>query len=186
MARHFWLRSVLAYTIGGSLSALLVGMVLGTIGHCLKPERAGNSAFYFVTLLALILAAREWKWIEFPLPERKQQAERVWVHRFGFVMASAMWGFHIGLGFATRVTYGGFWILVALTLALGDSTYGAVLMMFYWFGRALSVWVARSIWRGHGALEPQRLLNESAAYGQLVAIALLWDAAIALLFAIRT
>jgi cytochrome c biogenesis protein CcdA len=90
----------------------------------------------------LALTAKEWNILSFNLPERKRQTEKFWVHEFGFAGASLLWGLHIGLGFFTRITYGGFWALVAIALALGDPLFGAALMSAYWLGRVLSVWVA--------------------------------------------
>ncbi len=187
MARYYklWFRSVLAYTVAGCLSATLVGMVLGTIGRWLGGEVPGATAFYLIGFLSLVLAAREWRWISFGLPERKRQTEKFWAHEFGFVMASAMWGLHIGLGFATRVTYGGFWILVAATLAVGDPLYGAVMMLLYWLGRALPVWVAPALLKSRSdAVElPEAILGHRQVFRRMVGFALVWSAVVAVLLA---
>jgi hypothetical protein len=107
----------LAYTLAGSLSSTLVGAALGSVGAWLQLDRFRPPLLLGIALLAFALAAREWGWIKFPLPERKQQTEKVWADEFGFVGASALWGFHIGLTFTTRVTYGGVWALAAASLA---------------------------------------------------------------------
>jgi cytochrome c biogenesis protein CcdA len=119
-----------------------MGAALGIIGKCVIGEAVRGPAFYITASIGLILAAKEWNVLRFNLPERKCQTEKFWVHEFGFVGASLLWGLHIGLGFFTRITYSGFWALVAITLALGDPVFGAVLMSAYWLGRVLSVWVA--------------------------------------------
>ena len=136
----------------------------------------------FVPPLALVLAAREWGWIRFELPERKRQTEKGWAHEFGFVTASAMWGFHIGIGFTTYMTHGGFWVLVAMALAVGEPTYGAVLMLVYWLGRAMSVWMSPTISSGDNpeALVEAILANRSM-YHWSVGFALLRSAALAAL-----
>lgn len=175
----------MAYTIGGYLSATLVGVVLGTIGSALPWERARVIAFYLIGMLSLLLAAREWGWVDFRLPERKMQTEKVWVHSFGFATASFMWGLHIGLGFATRITYGGFWALVAIAIVLGDPLYGAIIMLVYWTGRALPVWLAPK-WVASDAEAadlPEKVFAEGLVYHRVVGIALLWCAAVVALFA---
>jgi hypothetical protein len=183
--RKLWFRSVVAYTIGGYFSAALVGVVLGTIGSALPWEGARVIAFYLIGILSLLLAAREWGWIDFRLPERKQQTEKVWVHSFGFVTASFMWGLHIGLGFATRITYGGFWILVAIAIVVGDPLYSTIIMLVYWTGRALPVWLApRSVASDAEAADlPAKVFADGLVYHQVVGIALVWSAAVIALFA---
>jgi hypothetical protein len=181
-----WLRSVIAYTVAGSVSSILVGMALGATGGWLAGGAAPGLGFYFISFLSLMLAAREFGWINFWLPERKLQTEKFWVHDFGFVMASAMWGLHIGLGFATRVTYGGFWVLVAVALALGDPLFGAVLMLVYWLGRALPVWVTPKM-AGAGAEDDdfqETVWDNRPLYNRMVAVALIWSAVITVLLAV--
>jgi cytochrome c biogenesis protein CcdA len=137
-----WFRSVLSYTATGTVSSIIVGAALGIIGRYVIGETIRGPAYYITASIGLILTAREWNILSFNLPERKLQTEKFWVHQFGFVGASLLWGLHIGLGFFTRITYSGFWALVAITLALGDPVFGAALMSAYWLGRVLSIWVA--------------------------------------------
>lgn len=165
----------------------MVGMALGAGGRWIGGDPAGGVVFYLVGFSALVLAGREWGLIKFRMPERTCQTEKFWAHEFGFVLASAMWGFHIGLGFATRVTFGGFWVLVAIALALGDPAYGAVLMLMYWLGRALPVWVAPALLRSSSdAIElPGVILADPSVYHRLVGFASLMSAGVAVLLALR-
>jgi predicted permease len=180
-----WLRSVLAYTVAGCVSATLMGITLGVIGDLLGGRAAGGIQFYLVAIFGVSLAAREWGVISFRLPEHRRQTEKFWVHEFGFVMASAMWGLHIGLGFATRVTYGGFWLLVTVALVLGDPLYSAVLMLVYWLGRALPVWVAPALLESASSGLEKREEN-GEVYHRIVAFALVWATIVAVLLALRT
>ncbi len=141
---------------------------------------------YVISVLAVLLALREWGVIKFPLPELKLQTEKVFANNCGFVIASAMWGLHIGLGFATRITYGGFWVLVAVIVALGDPVYGAALMSTYWVGRSLSLWIAPLLIRrvGPPASElPEIIMANSYLYHRLVGLVLIWVAVIEVLAA---
>jgi len=183
-----WFRSVLAYTVAGCVSATLVGFMLGAIGGGLGGGASRGVAFYLIGFLSLVLAAREWGWIGFRLPERKLQTEKVWVHEFGFVTASVMWGLHIGLGFATRITYGGFWVLVAVALALGDAVYGAELMLAYWLGRTLPVWIAPALLEsGSDAVElSETVFGHRLVYHRIVGGALVWSAVLMVWLALPT
>ncbi len=183
-APKYWMRSAVAYTVAGCVSAASVGALLGLIGQWL----AGATALYCVVPLALILAAREWGLIHFRLPECNRQTKKGWANEFGFAMASAMWGLHIGLGFATRITYGGFLVLVAMAIAVGQPAYGAVLLLMYWVGRTMPVWlVPELIWQGQAAEElPSAILASRDIYRRLVGLALLWSAGVATLISLHT
>lgn len=138
VAPTIWFKSVIAYTVSGLVSATVVGGGIGFIGYALTI----SPAWWFIGLVALGVALRDWGLVRFRLPECRRQTEKRWAHNSGFVIASFMWGFHIGLGFATYVKYGGFWILTLIAIAWGRPDYGAALLGTYWIGRTLSVWIA--------------------------------------------
>lgn len=91
-----------------------------------------------------------------------------------------MWGVHIGLGFATRVTYGGFWILVTVAVAAGNPRYGALLMLFYWLGRSLPLWVAPLLIKSDsdGNNIPERIWEQPRLYHRIAGIGLVWSAVV--------
>jgi hypothetical protein len=181
-----WLKSVIAYTLAGSLSSALVGALLGLVGGWVQEMQWRWLPLLVAGVLSFVLAAREWGWISFSLPERRRQTEKIWAQEFGFVGASALWGFHIGLAFATRLTYGIFWSLAAVVLALGNPLFGAFLMSVYWAARALPVWLAPILsWSGP---DSSRLSGEVVAtsrlYQRLSGVGLMWSGGIAVLLAI--
>jgi cytochrome c biogenesis protein CcdA len=164
---------------------MLVGAALGSVGGWLQLDQFRSPLLFVIALLAFTLAAREWGWIRFPIPERKLQTEKVWAHEFGFVGASALWGFHIGLTFMTRITYGGVWALAAASLALADPLYGAAIMSAYWLGRTLPVWLAPMLsWSGTDSSQlPNNILAAGWLYHRLAGFALVWSGGIAVLLA---
>lgn len=185
MARNYnlWFRSALAYTIGGAFSSLIIGLGLGAVGMVIGLGGAAI-ALYSVGVLSLLLAAREWGWINFRLPERKLQTDKVWAHDFGFVMASAMWGLHIGFGFATRITYGGFWVLVAAILVLGDVGFGAIVMLSYWLGRALPLWLAPLLLSAEETTNlSESIFDHRLVFHRVAGIGLVWSAGVTILLA---
>lgn len=184
--RKIWLKSALAYTLAGSLSSTLVGAALGLVGAWLQRGQQRWPVLLGVALLAFSLAAREWGWIKFPIPQRRLQTEKVWAHEFGFIGASALWGFHIGLAFTTWVTYGGVWALAAVNIALGKPLYGAIVMLSYWLGRALPVWLAPMLnWSGPDSSSlPEDILAARWLYHRLSGFALMWLGGIMVLMAL--
>jgi len=186
-ARSQWLQCVWAYIGSGAVSATIVGLSLGQIGYWLGRGYTTNK-LYFVSLLSLLLAAREWGWINFRLPERRSQTEKVWAHQFGFLVASAMWGFHIGLGFATWVMFGGFFTLVALAVVIGSPLYGGILMFVYWLGRGLPVLCAPNLVASPSVAAelPATILRTRSLYRRITGFALIWSCGATLLAALRT
>lgn len=185
VAQNLWLRCVVAYTVAGCISSAMVGISLGAIGRTIA-ERYREPLFYPVAVLALLLSARELGWVSFCLPERKCQTEKSWIHQFSPVTTSVMWGLHIGIGFATRVTYGGFWLIVAAIIALGSPKVGLVLMLTYWAGRTLSIWLSpflvRTTPEGMGLLDI--ISAGEATYHRLAAVCLVSSALVAFLLAL--
>lgn len=182
VAHRYWIRSVIAYTVAGMISAALVGAFLGWTGSRLCP----SCTCWLAIPLALILAARERGWIRFRLPERSRQTEKIWAHEFGFVTASAMWGFHIGLGFTTYVKYGGFWVLTVMAFCNGNPGYGALLMLAYWLGRTMPVWIMPLISHGAHTGELMRAVSANrSVYNQLEAFAL-FGSALAMLWILQS
>ena len=149
MARDWktWFKAVSLYTLSGLGVSAGVGAALGRLGGFVGVSPARNGVLLAGVVLGLVLAAREWGFVRFRLPERPLQTEKVWMHEFGPLGAATLWGLHLSLGFFTRVNYGGFWLLVLLAFGLGDPTYGALLVAGHWLGKALPVWVAPLAYR---------------------------------------
>jgi hypothetical protein len=138
--RQLWLRATLAYTIAGSISASVAGAAVGLAGALAGDVR--GLAVVAALALVILLSARDGELVTFRLPQRRRQTEKRWLDQFGYVMASTMWGLHIGLGFATFVKFGGFWALTATVFAFGSPGFAAACFVAYWAGRALPVWLA--------------------------------------------
>lgn len=149
--RRTWARAVTAYTLTGAAASAGVGALLGFAGLRLGRWPAAGVAAWVGTGLAVLLAARELGWVSFPLPQRQRQAEKFWYQQFGAVVAAALWGLHIGIGFHTRVRFGGFWLLVVLAVLGRSPLAGALLLGCYWLGRALSLWAAPLLFARVGA-----------------------------------
>ena len=167
--RRTWLKATAAYTAAGLLSATVTGAATGMLGALLGA--AGQPRLVtFVAAIAALLAARELRLLTFPFPDWPRRTDRTWAYAFGWTTAAAMWGFHIGVGFATVITYPGFWALVALILATGTVGSGVAIFGAYWLGRTLPLWLAP-------VLRHTRALDVGIAYPAyrpLHAIALLW------------
>lgn len=131
-----------AYTCAGAITSAAIGFSLSELGRWCIPRSVGHAlTLVGLPVAGVLFAAREIGWIRFPVPERKLQTEQTWFHDFGIVPAAAMWGIHIGMGFTTRITFMGFWLLVGAVVVLANGWWGAALFAGYWVGRALPVWL---------------------------------------------
>ena len=172
-----WVKCALLYTAFGCFAAAILGGLLGLLGVYTKAVLSPG----LLILLALVLAFREWEWLTFRLPQCRLQTESNWAREFGFPTASAMWGFHLGLGFFTYASHGGFLFLVGAALVIGSPIHSVLLMMVYWLGRAASVWVAPFLWSGNDLGDlMQAITNNRRRLHTVVGLTLLW-ASIAIL-----
>lgn len=180
--RKLWLVSTAAYSISGALSAAATGAAVGWLGRWLGGRPDGGMALGVVAVVGLVLAAREWGLVSFPLPRPRRQTEKFWVHEFGWVLTSILWGLHIGIAFATQVRHGGFWLIAVAALVFGDPAFAAALLVAYWFGRVLSVWLAPHVLTREG-LEPEPMVehvrNDTREHSTLQAVTLAWSAGVA-------
>lgn len=177
---RIWVAAVGLYTLTGLAVSTAVGAGLGEVGHLLGLSGGPHVVPIAGLGVALVLAARELGVVQFRLPERRLQTEKVWMHDFGPLGAAALWGLHLSLGFFTRINYGGFWVLTLLALGLGDPRYGSLLMGGHWLGKTLSVWVAPVVLRDPS--DSGELLgvwgSETALYRRLQAVGLAATAAV--------
>ena len=167
--RHLWFRSALGYTTFGLLAAAVVGYLIGSVGHIIHPYE--GFGFIVVSIASLVLILRELGLIWFPLPQFRRQTDKFWAWEHGIVPAASMWGAHIGLGFATVVAHGGFYLLVMLTIFLGP-TKGALLYATYWLGRTLPIWLAPKVCAFDGNINPvmQSVLDSRGALRNIAVV----------------
>lgn len=157
VAHSYWIKAAAAYTITGCISATCVGVLLGSFPVVSTVRAYGLGIVVLFSFLAFV---REWAGLKVPLLECRRQTEKMWADEYGFIVASAMWGFHIGLGFVTYLSNGSFIVLAAIVLTWGRPLDGALLMLSYWLGRALPVWLLPALWPSR---DPELLIRNLLA-----------------------
>lgn len=137
---RLWLHATSAYTLGGVVTASVIGLTLGLVGTAARnTDFAPQFGFALLAVSALILAVRELGLLSFALPQFHRQTDKMWALRFGYVTGAAMWGSHIGLGFATVIRHGGLFVIAGSALLL-EPLQGALLLASFWIGRTLPIW----------------------------------------------
>lgn len=133
---RLWKLAVAAYLGGGVLTSAWIGLCVGTLGSSLKFMSPWLLAS--ASMIALILVFQQTRLLNFVLPQVRRQTNPDWRQHYGFVAAAAMWGAHIGIGFATVIAHGGIYILTLVALALNPILASAIFVAF-WIGRTLPI-----------------------------------------------
>lgn len=139
--RGRWLAQVELYTLAGSLSSILVGLLLGVTGQAIGTGiRPLWNAIGGMWLLAL-LGQSMGKW-RLPLLQWRRQTRAGWAKAFPAEVAATLWGLDLGLAFTTWITFTGYWGPAGMAFLSGRPALGAGLFLTYWWGRAAMVWAA--------------------------------------------
>ena len=139
--RHVrWLAGALTYVAAGAFAATVVGASLAALGRFLVPGGFRAVAVGVTILLAVVAAASELRLIRWRLPQPNLQTRRHW-GMFRSPIPEVLWGFCLGLTFATVFTFSGTWLVLALPFALGEPTFGAMVLLAHWLGRATPILV---------------------------------------------
>lgn len=136
-----WVKTLVVYSLAGSLSSSMVGALIGWFGDALVPHHTVVWSTGVVLIVAVVTMVRELGWITMPLPQLHRQTKDIWAKIFPRNVAAALWGFDLGLIFSTWLTFSGVWLLASVTFMLGDEQFGVLIFVTYWLGRVLSVWL---------------------------------------------
>jgi hypothetical protein len=144
-ARRRWAAIMLGYTVAGAVTSALVGITLAAVGKAVLPEGQGRVLLAVVAGIVLLTGTREAGVSRIPLPQAHRQTKGVWAKTLGLPTAAVLWGLDLGLVFTSWFTFSGTWSLVGLAITSRSTVFAAVLLVAYWGGRALSVWLAPTL-----------------------------------------
>ena len=139
-----WLKCSLAYSIAGLATAYLVGLAVAGLGSLATVVLVPAFVFWAAGAVALVVLLRALELIRFKLLQCDLQTHRSWMAEFGMTTVAGMWGAHIGLAFLTVIKHAGLYplALVAAGCGLGG---GEFVLVAFWVGRILPLWLAPSI-----------------------------------------
>ncbi len=148
--RSRWLLASSLYTIACIALSLLLGAVLGGLGHPLMHLMCATSnctwvqkgSALLVGLLALMYACSDLGFIYLPRPSVMQAVPVTWWRQWNPYKAALAYGAALGLGVTTRIGFGAFYVLCAWCLLQGNLLSGALLMGAYGFARAVMLFPA--------------------------------------------
>jgi len=157
--RRIWLTAVVGHIAGATLSAAVLGLVLGTVGLLCGLDRwklplavAGGAIF----LACAVQDASGWWW---ELPSLTRQTPARLKLSFGPLWGAFAWGVDLGQGWTTRILFPGYYGLLLWIVLSAAPFQGMLVLGAYGLGRALPVLLT-------GLLAPrQDLITLSAVYG---------------------
>ncbi|MDQ3957270.1 MAG: hypothetical protein M3273_02990 [Actinomycetota bacterium] len=139
--RSPYLAASALHIAGATLSAALLGAVLGGLGAALSAPWDTVTPLA-VAAVALLYLAREALGVPVPLPDRKRQVPEWWRTFFSPAVAAFLYGAGLGVGFLTYLSFGTFAAVTAGALAAGDPLTGILVCTPFGFGRGAAVLAA--------------------------------------------
>lgn len=145
VAREGWRRwyPATVYTASGAATSVAVGASVTAAASALLPAGVSKAELMAATLvLGATCLAHALGWRCLPIGGLKRQTKDLWTRKYGPSKAAALWGADLGSTVSTRFTFTGATMVLALAVALRDVRLGMALLLAYWLGRALPVWVS--------------------------------------------
>jgi hypothetical protein len=145
VAREGWRRwyPAILYTTSGAATSVAVGASVAAAASALLPASVSTDETMAATLVlgaACLVHALGWRCL--PIGGLKRQTKDLWARKYGAFKAAAFWGADLGSTVSTRFTFTGATMVLVLAVALRDVRLGMALLLAYWLGRALPVWVS--------------------------------------------
>lgn len=142
--RKPYLSSALLHVAGATVTAALLGVVLGAVGALAQAPWEGTVPA--LAVVAAVYFAREAFSVPVPLPDRKRQVPEWWRTFFSPAVAAFLYGAGLGVGVLTYLSFGTFAAVMAGAVASGDPSLGLLVCAPFGLGRGLAV--VAVTWRG--------------------------------------
>jgi hypothetical protein len=133
--------ALLLHILAATASAAVVGLAAGTLGYLLGAPW-GTGGLIAVALAAALYAFRELGGVPIPVPDRHKQVPLWWRTFYSPPVAGMLYGFGIGVGYLTYLSFGTYFVVTIAAGATGDPLVGAALTAPFGLGRGLSVALA--------------------------------------------
>ena len=135
--RKYWTALAL-HIFGATTSGALFGVVLALTGRLLgAPWGAGGLTA--IAVVSGLYAARELFGAPVPLPDLDRQVPDWWRTFYSHNVAAVLYGFGLGVGFFTFLTFGTYAAVATGALVSGHTGLGATLMGAFGLVRSLAV-----------------------------------------------
>ena len=135
--RRYW-SALGLHVLGATLSGALFGALLALIGRLLGAPW-GAAGYVAIAVVAGLYAARELFGAPIPLPDLDRQVPDWWRTFYSPNVAALLYGFGLGVGFFTFLTFGTYAAVATGAFVSGNPALGAFLMGVFALVRSLAV-----------------------------------------------
>lgn len=131
--------SALLYTLGTTIGAALVGLILSMLGYSLhwlfgtSSQTRSPVILVPIAILSLIGGLRDLGFLRFSLPQPPKQLPKGWWQVLGPYRTSLLWGMMVGLYFKTRVQFTIYYVVALWILLAGNCLLGMLILGLYGF-----------------------------------------------------
>jgi hypothetical protein len=160
-SRRRWAAALALHVVGATISATVLGGLLGAAGSALgAPWGVAGTAVMVV--VALAYAAREAVGLPVPIPDARRQVPQWWRESFFPGTTAFLYGAGLGVGFATHLRHGTLVAVAAVVLAAGDPAFGMAAFSGFGLARSVGVAVTWTSTDGRGAARLSSALERAA------------------------
>jgi hypothetical protein len=142
-SRSRYLLSIALHTVGATIAAAAFGALLGALGTLLDAPW-GTAGAIVVLVVAGLYLFREALRLPIPVPDRHRQVPEWWRRFYSPPVASLLYGFGLGIGFFTFLTFGTYVAVTVGALVSGDVWTGVLICAPFGAARGISVLVGAS------------------------------------------
>lgn len=140
-SRTFWQKygPLAAFAVMAPVAGAATFAVAGLVGRLAGVDRGAHWAWAVLALVGLIYGAAHLTRTPIPVPSSTHQVPKLWREYFPPTIASGLYGFGLGIGFATKVPFATFYVAVAAALVAGDLAIAAAAGVAFGVGRTSTV-----------------------------------------------
>ena len=145
-----WLTATSLYIIACSTTAMLLGLLLSSIGQVTQVQRlVPTTGQLLVGIVAVAYALSDIGMITLPRPRLMHAVPVTWWRWWSPYGSALAYGAALGVGVTTHVQFGAFYVLCLWCVVKGNLAYGVMLMGTYGVARSLTMLPASwGIYRG--------------------------------------
>lgn len=136
---HKWLGMVSLYTAGATLSSIVLGATLGSLGFILAPGRWSPRTILIIALIGLFMSLCDFQVGGMKTLTFGRQTCRWWWNTLGPSWAVLLWGIDLGLGFTTIRVASLYWVVALMVVVMSSPLLGAVILGAYGLAIALNL-----------------------------------------------
>lgn len=176
--RHHWLKSIIAFALLSSASAVAVSVIVWTVGAWLRAQLGVTSGSQLVGISAPFVIAytlTSGGHARVPFHGVRRQVPKLWWDDYGPTIGGALYGVELGAGFSTTIPQPTYWIMLLWEMGWPNITGAVGGAALFVLGLNVPIWFASFLAQRGVAVDEVALwaLNHHVQLARLNACAIL-------------